>query len=52
MASKAQLDGNKEQSAEGVDCARLERMPLQEMLYHVLTREGSPFGMPAAPRPV
>ena len=50
MASKLNFDESNPQSAESVDCAHLERMSLSEMLYHILTREGSPFRMPAAPR--
>jgi hypothetical protein len=50
MASKLNFDGNNAQSAEAVDCAHLERMSLSEMLYHVLTKEGSPFRMPSTPR--
>lgn len=33
----------KAQSAEAVDCAKAEKMTLPQLLYYVLTGEGSAF---------
>jgi len=48
MASKVNFDGSKAQSTDEVDCTTLARMSLSEMLYHVLTGEGSPFHLASA----
>lgn len=42
MASKAIIDDTKQVAAD-VDCGTVARMSLSELLYHALTREGSPF---------
>jgi len=42
MASKLNFDGRQAQ-ADPADCAALARMSLSQLLYHVLTGEGSPF---------
>jgi hypothetical protein len=34
---------SKAQSAEAVDCAKAEKMTLPELLFYVLTGEGSAF---------
>ncbi len=44
------FDGDEGKTLQEHDCAQLERMSLKEMLYHVLTGEGSPFRIAGAPR--
>ena len=43
MAPNQYPELSKAQSAEAVDCAKAEKMPLPQLLYYVLTGEGSVF---------
>lgn len=43
MALNQSNELRKVQSAQGVDCTKAETMSLPELLYYVLTGEGSAF---------
>ncbi len=43
MAPNQSQEFSKAQPAEAVDCAKAEKMSLPQLLYYVLTGEGSAF---------
>ncbi len=50
VAIKSFDDAKKAQSANGIGCNAVERMSLAELLYQVLTGEGSPFRIASGPK--
>lgn len=49
MATKTLDDARKAQPAGDIDCTTVEQMSLSELLYQVLTGEGSPFRIASSP---